>query len=320
MSGFEFKNKKKYVNLCKKISELPPNLCCPWYFSEIALGMFEEGKVKDHAGRHFRLIKELDVHNGRVVEIIHTGSEENKDADPIVLIGKGVCFDMGGNNIKTGKDTHEMKFDKCGAAAVLAVMKACKDNKYPHPVKAFIPLIYNMPGQNCVMPGSVFEMKGSGIKVEVRDTDAEGRLIIADCLNHMTVRWIKARHVITVATLTGACAYALGEEYSGLYSNDNRLLYELKEASKDCEGDSVWPMPLSDKHLKMLTKTKCADIMNYCGKELGGSVAAAFIGYFAKHFNWAHLDIAGTAWKEQNATGRPVNLLLKHLEIEAKHV
>ena len=230
---------------------------------------------------------------------------------PIVLIGKGITFDTGGISIKPAAEMDEMKFDMCGAASVLGTFRALAELQPALNVIGLIPACENMPGERAVKPGDVVTSM-SGQTIEILNTDAEGRLVLCDALTY--AERFKPKAVIDIATLTGACVIALGGVRSGLFSNDELLAQSLAEAG-DASMDPCWRMPLDDEYAEGL-KTNFADVANVAGRAGGSVTAAKFLQRFAAEFSWAHLDIAGTAWKggaAKGATGRPVPLLLEYL-------
>ena len=230
---------------------------------------------------------------------------------PIVLIGKGITFDTGGISIKPAAEMDEMKFDMCGAASVLGTFRALAELQPALNVIGLIPACENMPGERAIKPGDVVTSM-SGQTIEILNTDAEGRLVLCDALTY--AERFKPRAVIDIATLTGACVIALGGVRSGLFSNDEVLAGSLAAAG-DASMDPCWRMPLDDDYAEGL-KTNFADVANVAGRAGGSVTAAKFLQRFAANFSWAHLDIAGTAWKggaAKGATGRPVPLLLDYL-------
>lgn len=234
-----------------------------------------------------------------------------KSQAPIVLIGKGITFDTGGISIKPAAEMDEMKFDMCGAASVLGTFRALAELQPVLNVIGLIPACENMPGERAVKPGDVVTSM-SGQTIEILNTDAEGRLVLCDALTY--AERFKPKAVIDIATLTGACVIALGGVRSGLFSNDEPLAQSLTQAG-DASMDTCWRMPLDDEYAEGL-KTNFADVANIAGRAGGAVTAAKFLQRFATEFAWAHLDIAGTAWKggaAKGATGRPVPLLLEYL-------
>jgi leucyl aminopeptidase len=234
-----------------------------------------------------------------------------KKAKPVVLVGKGITFDTGGISLKPSAEMDEMKFDMCGAASVLGALRACAEMKLKLNVVGIIPTTENMPGGGATKPGDIVTSM-SGQTIEVLNTDAEGRLILCDALTY--AERFEPAAVVDIATLTGACVIALGHVAIGLFSNKESLARELLAAGDEAY-DRAWHMPLWDDYQEPL-KSNFADMANIGGRPAGSITAACFLSRFAKKFDWAHLDIAGTAWnsgKEKGATGRPVGLLVSFL-------
>ena len=234
---------------------------------------------------------------------------------PTVLVGKGITFDTGGISIKPAAEMDEMKFDMCGAASVLGVFRTLADLKPAINVIGLIPACENMPDGRAIKPGDVVTSM-SGQTIEILNTDAEGRLVLCDALTY--AERFKPRAVIDIATLTGACVVALGSVRSGLFSSSDSLAKALMDAGES-SLDLCWRMPLDDEYAEGL-KTNFADVANVAGRAGGAVTAAKFLQRFAAKFAWAHLDIAGTAWKSgaaKGATGRPVALLVDYLLSQA---
>jgi leucyl aminopeptidase len=234
-----------------------------------------------------------------------------KSEAPTVLIGKGITFDTGGISIKPAPEMDEMKFDMCGAASVLGVFRALADIKPKINVVGLIPSCENMPDGRAIKPGDVVTSM-SGQTIEILNTDAEGRLILCDALTY--AERFKPRAVIDIATLTGACVIALGGVRSGMFASADDLAQALLAAGETSQ-DLCWRLPLDDDYAEGL-KTNFADVANVAGRAGGAITAAKFLQRFAARYPWAHLDIAGTAWKSgaaKGATGRPVGLLLAYL-------
>jgi leucyl aminopeptidase len=230
---------------------------------------------------------------------------------PVVLVGKGITFDTGGISIKPAPEMDEMKYDMCGAASVLGVFKALGELKPAINVVGLIPATENMPDGLAVKPGDVVTSM-SGQTIEILNTDAEGRLVLCDALTY--AERFKPQAVIDIATLTGACVIALGAVRSGLFSSNDALAQSLQTAGDVC-GDVCWRMPLDDDYAEGL-KSRFADVANVAGRLAGSVTAAKFLQRFASRYPWAHLDIAGTAWRSgaaKGATGRPVALLMHYL-------
>jgi len=225
----------------------------------------------------------------------------------VALVGKGITFDTGGISIKPAAEMDEMKFDMCGAASVFGALRAAALMRLPINIVGVVPATENMPDGAAIKPGDIVTTM-SGQTVEILNTDAEGRLILCDALTY--VEKYKPAAVIDIATLTGAMVIALGHVATGMFSNSDTLAREVIDAG-NASWDRAWHMPLWDDYQDML-KSNFADFPNI-GTRAGGSITAAcFLSRFTKAYPWAHLDIAGTAWKsgaDKGATGRPVALL-----------
>ena len=238
-------------------------------------------------------------------------SSKTASSGPIILVGKGVTFDAGGISIKPAATMDEMKFDMCGAASVIGTLKAVAELGLPIEVIGLIPACENLLNGSANKPGDVVTSM-SGQTIEILNTDAEGRLILCDALTY--AERFKPQAVIDIATLTGACVTALGKVNSGLFATDDALADALLSAGKEAQ-DPAWRMPLDDAYQEQL-KSNFADMANIGGPPAGAVTAACFLSRFTKAYRWAHLDIAGTAWKsgvEKGSTARPVPLLLNYL-------
>ncbi len=245
----------------------------------------------------------------RFIELRYSGAA--KDQAPVVLVGKGITFDTGGISIKPAAEMDEMKFDMCGAASVLGVFRALAELQPAINVVGLIPACENMPDGRAVKPGDVVTSM-SGQTIEVLNTDAEGRLVLCDALTYAAR--FKPAAVVDIATLTGACVIALGGVRSGLFSNNEGLAQALQTAGEAAQ-DPCWRMPLDDDYADGL-KSNFADMGNVAGRAGGAITAAKFLQKFVGDMPWAHLDIAGTAWKggaAKGSTGRPVGLLVQYL-------
>src|SRR5205085_11167715 len=207
------------------------------------------------------------------------------------LVGKGVTFDTGGISIKPADGMEKMKYDMAGGAAMIGTMRALAKVKPPIPVTAIIPAVENMPGSRAQRPGDIVTAL-SGKTIEVINTDAEGRLILADALTY--ARRLGCTHLVDAATLTGAIVVALGHIYVGLFSSDDSLRDKVMAAAS-AEGEKMWQMPL-DEDYKDYLKSAYADMTNVGGRQGGAITAAMFLREFAEQTPWVHLDIAGTAW------------------------
>ncbi|MGE8319524.1 MAG: leucyl aminopeptidase [Comamonas sp.] len=249
----------------------------------------------------------------RFIELHYEGGA--KDEAPYVLVGKGITFDTGGISLKPAAEMDEMKFDMSGAASVLGTFKALSLLKPNINVVGLIPACENMPDGRAVKPGDVVTSM-SGQTIEILNTDAEGRLVLSDTLTY--AQRFKPAAIVDIATLTGACVIALGAQRSGLFANDEELAAALQQAG-DAAQDGCWRMPLDDEYGEGL-KSNFADMANVAGRAAGAVTAAKFLQRFVENTPWAHLDIAGTAWKSgasKGATGRPVGLLVNYLVARA---
>ena len=307
------------MDLAKDLGNLPPNVCTPTYLAEQARELGRRYRMKvtvleradmEKLGMHTLLsVAQGSAQPPKFITIEHYGGpKKNK---PVALVGKGITFDTGGISLKPGAEMDEMKFDMCGAASVLGTMKAVGEMKLPVNVIGVIPTTENMPGGRATRPGDIVKSL-SGQTVEILNTDAEGRLILCDALTY--VERFEPAAVIDIATLTGACVIALGHVATGLFANDEAIAREVTAAG-DAAYDRVWHMPLWDDYQEQL-KSNFADFANIGGRPAGAVTAACFLARFTKRYRWAHLDIAGTAWKsgrEKGATGRPVPLLTQFL-------
>ncbi len=243
------------------------------------------------------------------IELLYNGAAT--DQPPVVLVCKGITFDTGGISIKPAPEMDEMKFDMCGAASVLGAFRALGELQPAINVVGLIPACENMPDGRAVKPGDVVTSM-SGQTIEVLNTDAEGRLVLCDALTYASR--FKPAAVVDVATLTGACVIALGGVRSGMFSNNDALASALHAAGEVAQ-DPCWRMPLDDDYAEGL-KSNFADMGNVAGRAGGSITAAKFLQKYVGEMPWAHLDIAGTAWKggaSKGATGRPVGLLIHYL-------
>ncbi|GLT20682.1 putative cytosol aminopeptidase [Zoogloea oryzae] len=305
--------------LAKTLGNLPGNVCTPTYLATTARKLAKDHKIKvevlekgdmEKLGMGSLLSVARGSHEPPKFIVLNYKGSKAKDK-PVVLVGKGVTFDTGGISLKPGEGMDEMKYDMCGAASVLGTFKAIAQMELPINVVGLIPTTENMPGGSATKPGDIVTSM-SGQTIEVLNTDAEGRLILCDALTY--AERFDPVAVVDVATLTGACIIALGNLTSGLLANDDDLAAELL-ASGQAAGDKAWQLPLWDEYQDML-KSNFADIPNIGSKGAGTITAACFLARFTKAYKWAHLDIAGTAWKsgaDKGATGRPVPLLTQFL-------
>ena len=302
---------------CKNVANMPPNIANPSYLAEQALALaktFPSIKTEvigeaemETLGMHSYLAVGRGSEHESKMSLIHYNGAADKNAQPIVIVGKGLTFDAGGISIKPSEGMDEMKYDMGGAAAVLGTMKAVAMLDLPVNVIGVVAGCENMPDGNAYRPGDILTTM-SGQTVEVLNTDAEGRLVLCDALTY--VERFKPACVIDIATLTGACVIALGHHISGLLGNNEQLTDEILLAGKQ-STDHSWLLPLTEEYTEQL-KSPFADLANIGGRPAGTITAAAFLSHFTKKYEWAHLDIAGTAWKsgaQKGATGRPTALL-----------
>ena len=309
------------VKVCKDVANLPPNICNPAYLADCARQLDAQHPLITTEVLGESQLQELGMtsylavgrgsDNESLMSVIHYRGGKPEDA-PIVLIGKGLTFDSGGISLKPGEGMDQMKYDMGGAASVYGTLHALAELQLPINVIGILAGCENMPDGRSYRPGDVLTTM-SGQTVEVLNTDAEGRLVLCDVLTY--VERFEPECVVDVATLTGACVIALGSHASGLFSNHNPLAHELQNASEQ-SGDRAWRMPLWDDYQEQL-ESPFADMANVGGRPAGAITAACFLSRFTKKYHWAHLDVAGTAWrpsgKEKGSTGRPVSLLTQFL-------
>jgi len=308
------------VELARTLGDLPGNICTPSYLasqarklgktcSYLKVSVMDEASMKKLGMGSLLSVSRGSREPAKLITLEYKGGKSGEK--PVVLVGKGVTFDSGGISIKPGAAMDEMKYDMCGAASVLGTMKACVAMELPINVVGVIPTTENLPDGNASKPGDIVTSM-SGQTIEILNTDAEGRLILCDALTYSAK--FKPDKVIDIATLTGACVIALGSHAAGLLSNDDDLADELLAAGETA-GDRAWHMPLWEDYQPQL-KSNFADMANIGGREAGTITAACFLSRFTEKYRWAHLDIAGVAWKGGNAkgaTGRPVSLLTQFL-------
>lgn len=307
------------VSLAKDLGNLPPNICTPTYLGEQAKNLakqygfkvevLEKAEIEKLGMGSFLGVAQGSTQPPRLIVLQHLKGK--KTQKPVALVGKGITFDTGGISIKPGADMDEMKYDMCGAASVLGTFKAIGEMGLPINAVGIIPTCENMPDAGAIKPGDILTSM-SGQTIEVLNTDAEGRLILCDALTY--AERFEPSAVVDIATLTGACVIALGHHPSGLFSNKDALAKELLEAG-EISHDRAWHMPLWEDYQQQLD-SNFADMANIGGRAGGSITAACFLSRYTKKYDWAHLDIAGTAWKsgkEKGGTGRPVPLLTTFL-------
>jgi leucyl aminopeptidase len=295
-------------NYARELTTRPGNIVTPAYLGEEAGRLAEElglrAKVLDAAAiRAERMGALLAVAAGSDQEprFIVLEYEGAGDARPLVLVGKGVTFDSGGLSLKTAQGMESMKHDMSGAAAVLGTLRVIAGAGLPVRLVGLIPAVENLPSGRALKPGDVITSR-SGVTIEVTNTDAEGRLILADALD--CALGYDPEALVDIATLTGACVVALGHEASGLMGSDERLIAELRAAGER-SGERAWPLPLWPEYRELL-KSEVADLKNSGGRAAGAISAAMFLRRFVGGAAWAHVDIAGTAWAEKAGPYQPV--------------
>ena len=314
------------VKAARDIANMPPNICNPAYLAEqakhlaaefgaLSLEVIDETQMAE-LGMNAYLAVSRGSANPAYMSILHFNNAPDKNAKPIVLVGKGLTFDAGGISLKPAADMDEMKYDMGGAASVFGVMAAVAQLDLPLNVIGVLAGCENLPDGNAYRPGDILTTM-NGLTVEVLNTDAEGRLVLCDTLTY--AERFEPQLLIDVATLTGACVVALGQHNSGLICEDESLAADLLHAAQQTT-DKAWRLPLSEEYQEQL-KSPFADLANIGGRWGGASTAGAFLANFTKKYRWAHLDIAGTAWLQgsnKGATGRPVALLTQFLINQTK--
>jgi leucyl aminopeptidase len=313
------------INLAKNLANRPANICTPTHLAEISISL-----AKSHSNLTTQVLEEVEMEKlkmGALLSvskgsrepakfiIIKYDAEKPIQAKPVVIIGKGVTFDSGGISLKPSPGMDEMKYDMGGAASVIGSMLSIAIIKPEINVIGIVPATENLPDGNASKPGDIVTSM-SGQTIEVLNTDAEGRLILCDALTY--AERFNPDSIVDIATLTGACVVALGEHATGLLSNDDNLSNHLLASGKR-SGDKAWRLPLWPEYHEQI-QSPFADMANVGGRAAGTITAACFLSKFIKKIPWAHLDIAGTAWKsgaQKGATGRPVPLLIDFIQSKA---
>ncbi len=313
------------VNFTRDIANLPPSIGTPTFFEKTARDI-KGLNVKSFGREDF-----IRMGMGGLEGVSRAAKEAAKllvmeygpkNKKPILIVGKGITFDSGGISIKPADGMDQMKFDKCGASAVIGIMKLVSEVKMNVHVVGITPLTENLPGGNAYKPGDILTHY-NGVTSEILSTDAEGRLVLADSLSY-GIKNYRPSEVLDLATLTGACVVALGNNYAGMMGNNDALKEKVRKASSKT-WEKVWELPL-DEDFQEQIKSKVADIKNTGGREGGAETAGAFLSRFVDDTPWVHLDIAGTAWTQKNnshrsylppgATGYGVRLLYEFLKGE----
>ncbi|MGQ3890445.1 leucyl aminopeptidase [Legionella sp. CNM-4043-24] len=308
------------VRLTRHLADLPANRCTPSYladqarelsktYSSIKTRIFDKDEMREMGMGSLLAVAQGSIEPPCLIEMRYDGGGNSA---PFVLVGKGITFDSGGLSLKPANSMDEMKYDMAGAASVLGTMQACAQLKLPVNLIGLIASAENMPSGSAVKPGDIVNSM-SGQSIEILNTDAEGRLVLADALTY--AERFNPAWVIDIATLTGAVIVALGTHTSGLMTTDEELARDILNAS-EASADACWRLPLTDVYQDAID-SPMADMINAGFDRSAGSITAAcFLSRFTKKYRWAHLDIAGTAWvsgKKRQATGRPVPLLVQML-------
>lgn len=310
-------NIEKIIKICESVfytrdlANSPPNIVNPEALSNSAMGLRQQKNLKvkvldKNQIQDLGLNGIISVGKGSenepkliVIEYNNSSSEDK----PILLVGKAVTFDTGGISIKPSEKMDEMKFDKSGGCTVLGIMKALSSLNMEVNVVAIVPAVENMPSGSSYRPGDILKMY-NGKTVEILNTDAEGRLILADALSY-GVKKYSPKFVIDFATLTGACIIALGTNIAGIMGNDDKLIQDIITMS-NTTGEKIWQLPLSDEFFDLI-KSNVATIKNIGGRTGGAITAASFLSHFVNNVPWAHIDIAGTAWTQDGTTDKSYN-------------
>jgi len=313
---------KEAIELVVRLGHMPANELTPdemlieatYLHKDIKVTDLNEEKLEKLGANLLLSVGQGSIEESHMIVMDYKGA--CNDSKPIVLVGKGVTFDTGGVSIKPSNNMHQMKMDMLGAATVMAVIQACAKLKLPINVIAVVPTVENVVSAKATKPGDVFTSM-SGLKVEVLNTDAEGRLILADALTY--VEKFKPEVVIDVATLTGAALCALGSYATAVLGNDQELIDDLLEAGKKSK-DKAWQLPLWEEHCKVMKGQEgVADLRNIASKPGPGTItAAAFLWEFTDNYKWAHLDIAATGSDGDKATGRSVKMLIEYIKRKVK--
>lgn len=310
----------KGIASTKFLADLPGNICTPSYLADWATNLaekqdkltveiLEESELESLGMGSFLSVSQGSRQPAKLIVLDYQGGL--KDGKPVVLVGKGLTFDAGGISLKPGAGMDEMKYDMCGGASVFGALQAASEMDLAINIIGIVPSSENLPDGKANKPGDVVTSM-AGLTIEILNTDAEGRLILCDALTY--AKKFNPEVVIDLATLTGACLVALGRVPSGLLGNDDELCNDLISASETA-CDSLWRLPLWEEYHELL-KSSFADLANIGGRDAGTITAACFLSRFTEDYRWAHLDIAGTAWRtgsKKGATGRPVSLLSQYL-------
>jgi len=295
-------------SLARTLAMMPGNLCTPEFLASTAADIASRHGMKVTVlGRQemeaegmgsFLCVAQGTPQDPKLIAIEYSGGAPGEK--PVTLVGKGLCFDSGGISIKPAPSMEDMKYDMCGAAGVLGAFEAIGRMKLPINVVGLIGATTNMPSGTAVNPGDVVKSH-LGKYIEIINTDAEGRLVLADVLSY--ARRFDPAVVVDAATLTGACVIALGHTATGIFSTDEALIAEIVAAGKRA-GEPGWSLPLWDEYRELI-KSEVADIKNSGGRAAGAVTAAMFLKEFTESYPWVHLDVAGTAYSESDLGTMP---------------
>jgi len=309
------------VRRCRELGDAPPNLCTPLHLAEVArelaeghdrldVEVLDEQRMGELNMNALLAVAQGSANPARLIRLSWRGAQPEEA--PLALVGKGVTFDTGGISIKPRDRMEQMKFDMCGAASVIGVIEAAARLNLPLNIDGVVAAVENMPDGKAYRPGDIITAM-NGKTIEVHNTDAEGRMILADAI-YWTGQTRKPRAMVDIATLTGACVVALGHHASAVMTQDDELAGELLTAGES-STDRAWRLPLWDDYQEQI-ETPFADMKNIGGMPAGSITAGCFLSRFAEGQRWAHIDIAGSAWrwgKPESATGRPVGMLIEWL-------
>lgn len=312
----------KACNLIKNLANTPPNVCSTEFLAKAAIALkkksnklkvnvLEKKSLQKLNMGAFLAVAQGSLQPPKLICLEYLGA--NSKSAPIVLIGKGITFDTGGNSLKPANSMIGMKFDMCGAATVLGAIQFAIEMKLKLNIVGLLATAENMPGRHACRPDDVVTTM-SGMTVEILNTDAEGRLLLCDALTYC--QKFNPKVVIDLATLTGSCAATFGHFYSGLFGNNQELLNKLIAAGQKA-NDKLWQLPITEEYHKLLD-SDIADLANIGGSHAGSITAACFLAKFAEKYQWAHIDIAGTAYYQdgkitRNPSGRPLPMLAQYL-------
>jgi len=312
----------KATKLVRHLGDLPANICTPTYLASVARKIVSKNKSASLKVLNEAQMKKLGMNS---LLSVTAGAEEPakmiiaefmngpKSQKPVAVVGKGITFDTGGISLKPSNKMDEMKYDMCGAATTIGLLQMVTELNLPINAVFVVPACENVPSSTATLPGDVVKSM-SGTTIEILNTDAEGRLILADALTY-TQRY-KPKLIVDMATLTGACVVALGAHHSGLMSNSDQLAEKLFQCGQSTD-DVTWRLPLTEEYANQIV-SNFADVANIStrGSGAGTITAGCFLQKFVGDYDWAHIDIAGVAWAEganKGATGRPMGLMSEFL-------